>query len=274
MKYAVAVALLVGLVAGGCGEGRADGKKPPKAAPAAKVAPGAFKAGDKVDAMWTDDLYYDATVAKVNSNGTYSVDFADGSQLERAKPIKLRAPTPFTPKVGDHVEAFWSSGGYYRATVTKAKDDGTFDVTFDEDGAAGSGLAPAKLRAYVEPVLKAGDPVWGRWTDSSWYAAKVTAVSKDGTVKITYASDGSADALPRNKIRGRDPATTPKEESSGSSAAPADGGNCPGADHPRRCGGVCVKLGIDNNNCGSCGNKCKAGYHCESLFCRDAEGHL
>lgn len=263
------------VVGAGCSaDVSAEGKAAPKPAPATKAAAnGAFKAGDRVDAVWTDDVYYEAKVAKANADGTYAVDFDDGSQLLRAKPIKLRAPVPHSPKLGDHVEAVWSGGGFYTAKVTKVNADGTFDVVFDDDGTEGRAVAPAKIRAYVEPVWKAGDPVWGKFTDSLWYPAKVTGVNKDGTVKVVYSADNAADTLPRGKLRSRDPATTPKAAPA-STSAPESGGNCAGPGMPRRCNGVCTTIQDNDNNCGACGNQCKSGYHCQNLFCRDAAGNL
>lgn len=50
---------------------------------------------------------------------------------------------------------------------------------------------------------------------------------------------------------------------------------CPGPGITRRCGGRCVNIQEDSNNCGGCGVVCRDGFHCDGhLFCRDADGNL
>lgn len=36
----------------------------------------------------------------------------------------------------------------------------------------------------------------------------------------------------------------------------------------RKCGGTCTDLGLDENNCGECGNRCESGQECRNGHCR------
>ncbi|MBL0218288.1 MAG: hypothetical protein IPQ07_30945 [Myxococcales bacterium] len=275
MKLALAFAVMVVTVVLGAGcsaDVSAEGKAAPKPAPSAKST---FKVGDRVDAKWVDDVYYEAKITKGNPDGTFAVHFDDGTEMERMAAAKLRVPVAGAFKQGDRVDAVWKGTGFYPGRVTKLNPDGTFEVTFDDDGTIENKLPATKLRAYVEDPIKAGDPVWGKWTDDVWYPGKVGAVNKDGTFKVAYTDGDTSAALPRAKVRLRDPATTPKAQRPTSSSSPAaEGGNCAGPGMPRRCNGVCTTIQDNDNNCGGCGNKCKAGYHCAGLFCRDAGGNL
>lgn len=241
-------------------ESGADGKKAPAAAP----AKASFKVGDAVDAMW-EGRYYEATITAAGK--TYDVKYADGTTGEKLPAKNVRAIVDGGPyKVGDRAEAVYSDGGLYGATIISVTDD-TYGVLAD-DGSTWDKLTTKKLRRAPAKVLKAGTKIWGKWTDGSWYAGKITAVNKDGTFKVAYDDGDGSPALTRAEIGYREVVA-----SSGGSSGDG-GGNCPGPGIVRRCNGVCTPIQDNNNNCGGCGDICNAGFHCEGLFCRDASGNL
>lgn len=243
-------------------ESGAEGK-PPVAAPAKTKM--SFKVGDAVDGLWTDGRYWEATIAAVNKNGTYDVKWTDGS-VEKLAAGKLRAAIEGGPyKPGDRVEAAGSDGAFSPGTILGVADDGSYNGVSD-DGGTMDKLVSKKLRPSPAKPLKAGSPVWGKWTDGAWYAGKIAALNKDGTFKVDYVDGDSSPALTTAQIGWRQVAS--------SGGGTATTGNCPGPGFTRRCNGVCTKIQDDNNNCGGCGETCREGYHCDGLFCRDSEGHV
>lgn len=119
-----------------------------------------------------------------------------------------------------------------------------------------------------------GDKIQGRWSDGRWYNGKIGAVNDDGTYNINYDDGDKSNHLAAVRVRARGAAPPPapagRSTASSSSSAP-----CPGPGLTRRCGGVCVYLQTDDNNCGSCGARCTGGKHCDGhMSCRDANGSL
>ena len=132
--------------------------------------------------------------------------------------------------------------------------------------------APAVPAAPTE--WKVGDQIQGKWPgDNRWYNGRISKVNDDHTYNIKYDDGDVSQNFKMERIRGR--------HSGG--AAPAGGGGgggggggvkqCLSTQHS--CGGVCVNLLEDNNNCGSCGNRCSSNKHCDNHgFCRQPNGDL
>lgn len=269
MKVAL---VLVVCVLASCQIQDAESKPAAKAAPAKPAAKAAFKVGDTVDATWTNGRYYEASITAV-TGGTYTVTWLDGTVDEKVPAKKIRAVVEGGPyKVGDRAEAVSGDGELFAATIVSVATDGTYGVIADEGGAWDK-LTTKKLRPAPAKPLKAGALVWGQWTDGKWYPGKLAAMNKDGTFKVAYDDGDASPALTPAQIGWRQPEAA-SSSSSSSSGTKQETGNCPGPGFTRRCNGVCTKIQDDNNNCGGCGETCRDGYHCDGLFCRDADGHV
>jgi hypothetical protein len=121
-------------------------------------------------------------------------------------------------------------------------------------------------------VWKVGDQIQGKWSDGRWYNGRIAAVNDDQTYNIKYDDGDSSNHFHADRVRGRH-----SGGGGGGGAATQSSGNapCPGPGLTRRCSGVCVNIQEDNNNCGSCGNRCQSGKHCDGhMSCRDANGDL
>lgn len=124
------------------------------------------------------------------------------------------------------------------------------------------------------PSWKVGDRIQGKWSDGRWYNGKISAVNIDGTWNIAYDDGDVSNHFKAERIRARNSGGSSAGGHSGGTASNANA-PCPGPGLTRRCGGVCVNIQEDDNNCGSCGTRCTGGKHCDGhMFCRDAAGNL
>jgi translation initiation factor IF-1 len=128
--------------------------QPIPAEPEPAATPEPLKAGDRINAKWTDGHWYPAKITKVNSNGTFDVKYDDGTKEKGLKAARVRArkpaaTAPVDPSAplmaGDRITAKWTDGYWYPAKITKVNDNGTFDVKYD-DGTKEKGLKAARVK--------------------------------------------------------------------------------------------------------------------------------
>ena len=95
---------------------------------------GPFSVDDRVEARWKSDHggWYRGKITKVNSDGTYAVQFDDGD-FEPSEPLDwMMAELPL--KVGDLVDGKWkrSNSAWYSGKITQLNSDGTYALAFDD----------------------------------------------------------------------------------------------------------------------------------------------
>ena len=101
---------------------------------------------------------------------------------------------------GDAVEAdFRGRGRYYAGKITSVREDGSYDILY-EDGDAEACVAPESVRRRSEkpeaarpetgePALSVGDAVWAK----TYYPGAIEKVHEDATYDILY-EDGEREA--------------------------------------------------------------------------------
>jgi hypothetical protein len=114
----------------------------------------------------------------------------------------------------------------------------------DAGAGAGTGTGSGTAVAVAAP-LKAGDKISAKWSDGYWYPAKISKVNDNGTFDIKYDDGTKVKSQPAKKVKPR------KAKTGGGKSS---GGGCSGG--RTKCGGRCVDLQNDPNNCWSCGRQC------------------
>jgi hypothetical protein len=167
------------------------------------------------------------------------------------------------------------------AVLACKKHETSNSVTTTETATVGANAPESTTTAAVEKsTYKVGDKVSVRWQGQT-YPSTIIAVLPNDKYKIHYIGWESSwdETVGLDRIVGAKGApavatttATVKKPSGGGGGGDAP---CPGPGITRRCGGVCVNIQTDDNNCGGCGTVCSGGKHCDGhLFCRDSEGNL
>lgn len=201
-------------------------------------APGRYQIGDKVEARFGGrSRWFKATVQRENSDGTYSLLYANGDR-ERAVDTDLirsiggndeskggEMSTSEAHRVGDEIEARYKRGRkWYPGVVRAVNIDGTYDIRY-KDGDSERGVEAALVRHssgaagrdnFRNPETQAaasdfnvGDKVEARFGGGGrWFKATVKQTNRDGTLDLFYA-DG-------DKERGVESYLVRKKDDSGS----------------------------------------------------------
>ena len=185
-----------------------------------RVSEGSLKRGDKVEARYRGrgTKFYKGKIARVNSDGTFDIDYDDGEQEigireEHVRSLEKgfstdddRAHGRFVSlREGDKIEAnYRGRGRYYPGRVSRVNLDGTFNIDFD-DGEKERGVNNDMIRPVDranandkcderERRLKVGDKVEARYRGqgSRFFKGKIVRVNSDATFDIDY-DDGDKD---------------------------------------------------------------------------------
>ena len=113
-----------------------------QAAPAAAPA-GALAVGTSVAAKWGASSFYIATIAGVDADGKYLVNYGDGDKGAVAGLDIVRVDANRDIPVGARVLACWVSAAMYPGTIT-ARTGNRFTVKWD-DGSTPSEVAREKI---------------------------------------------------------------------------------------------------------------------------------
>ena len=107
-----------------------------------------YKAGDKVEALWKGSSFFKGTIALVNADGTYNINYDDGDKESNVKESNIKALSTviMTYKVGDKVEAQWKGGSaFFKGVIKTANTDGTYAIDYD-DGDKETNVKADKIR--------------------------------------------------------------------------------------------------------------------------------
>jgi hypothetical protein len=126
-----------------------------------------------VEATWKGgSTWYHGRIAKVHSDGTYDIDYDDGTKDTRIKekavrevpstvtPVKSDAPTSGSGpkfKVGDKIEGKWKNLAWYPGRIAQAHSDGVYDIDYD-DGFKETRIAADLVRVIAGPSLPTPAP--------------------------------------------------------------------------------------------------------------------
>lgn len=190
------------------------------------------------------------------------------------------AASPPAVAVGDKIVVFNGRLSVV-ATVLAAEGSGKLKVRF-----ASRSSEDTIEAKQVRLVLPRTPPKFGPKdhvlvvSDGEVVGGKVNFAS-EGSYRIVYDDDGSSGTVDSALVLGpfaKEALTPTAKEGPGKAGqeekrAPREGDVCQGSGSPRWCGGACVNVLNNDAHCGGCA-PCKSGFHCESLFCRDANGNL
>ena len=131
---------------------------------------------------------------------------------------------------------------------------GSATVSATTGSAAGS-AATGSAAGSAGQGFKVGDLVFGLWPENNqWYPGKIGAVNADGTYRVNYSDGDVSPKLAAKRIKPRT-----------ASAPTGATGGCAGG--LTSCGGRCVNLYTDRNNCFQCGRLCPEGTECRGGGC-------
>jgi hypothetical protein len=204
------------LVAAGCSTNKEEA---PKTEPVVQEQPTPevkkevvtkYKLGDKIQAKWKGGSYYPGTIAMVNTDGTYNINYDDGDKESNVMEANIKLPEPVaksttTFKAGDKVKAKWKGGSYYTGTIATVNADGTYNIDYD-DGDKESNVMSANImlletEAKAPVTYKVGDKVKAQWQGGTvFFNGTIATVNTDGTYNIDYDDGDKESNVPASKI--------------------------------------------------------------------------
>ncbi|OQR91373.1 hypothetical protein ACHHYP_04747, partial [Achlya hypogyna] len=152
-----------------------------------------LKVGTKVEAKYRGKTFYPGKVVRVNSDGSYDIDYDDGEKEKRvvAEHVRRR-PTGHggsddnsddTLRVGTKVEAKYKGRTFYPGKIAKVHSNGTYDIDYD-DGEKETKVDRELIRVTAT-TFKVGAAIDARVNGSSKYRpGQVRKGHTDGTYDV------------------------------------------------------------------------------------------
>ena len=173
-----------------------------------------IRLGDKVEALYKGKgtKWFKGKVSRVNSDGTFDIDYDDGDHdfgalasnvrsLEEARGNQVSGSSSI--RLGDKVEALYKGKGtkWFTGKVSRINSDGTFDIDYD-DGDRDFGALASNVRSLESPrnsndvpILREGSKVEARYRGKTrYYTGVIKRENRDGTFDIDY-DDGEKEML-------------------------------------------------------------------------------
>ena len=182
--------------------------------------------------------WYPGSIAKVNSNGTYSIGYDDGDAEENVPADRIRVPSDgAAPAVAeaaaetDRIEGggqtiftvlqkvegnYGGEGKWYAGSIAKVNSNGTYNIGYD-DGDSEENVPADRIRALsdtAEPAPAPASTIQAAFTvlqkvegnyggEGKWYPGSIAKVNSNGTFDIGYDDGDSEQNVPADRIRAR-----------------------------------------------------------------------
>lgn len=187
-----------------------------------------FKVGQNIEARFRGRRkYFQGIISRVNRDGTYAIDYADGDQERAVDASMIRAlggsprggievEEPKQLQRGDLVEARYKGGKrFYKGKIMRVNINGTYDIAYD-DGDRERGVSAEDVRSLKEattgrgdreggrdpPGLRVGSLVEARYQRGrKWFKGKITRVNTDGSFNIAYDDGDQETRVPASLVR-------------------------------------------------------------------------
>ncbi|EQC30141.1 hypothetical protein SDRG_12199 [Saprolegnia diclina VS20] len=157
--------------------------------------------GTKVEAKYKGKTYYPGTIAKVNDDESYDIDYDDGEKEKRVDRDYIRivaAPAKPAPKKSEK-KSVWEAGmsvdarykgksKYYPGKITKVHSDGTVDIDYD-DGEKEKRIDTDLVRARGSPTkpattqLDVGTKVEAKYKGKTYYPGKIARETRGSRLR-------------------------------------------------------------------------------------------
>ena len=179
----------------------------PVRTPAPAMPAGALAVGTSVAAKWRDGAFYTATIAGMDADGKYLVNYGDSDRGSVAvgDVVRVDAAEPIT--VGAHVFACWAGARMYSGTVT-ARNGDRYTVKWD-DGSAPSEVARDRMAMTwreAAVAVPAGGPAIGTSVAAKWgslgsfYIATITGGAEGGKFRVEYGDGDKGDVATSDMV--------------------------------------------------------------------------
>ena len=145
-----------------------------------------YKEGDRVESDFKGKgVWYHATISHEREDGTYNVEYDDPVLFKEYKVPKTRVRKLIFKEGNRVLSNFKGRGHWYVGFISSDRDDGTFNVEYDDVEIFKEYKVPSsRLRMLV---FKEGDRVHANFKGKGkWSPGMVTCDREDGTYNVEY----------------------------------------------------------------------------------------
>lgn len=160
---------------------------------------GAFVEGAKIEANYRGSgRYFPGKLARVRGDGSFDIDYDDGEKEHRVREDWIRLPGnnpkdgPIKFDVGMKVECnFRKRGNYFPGKIHRVRDNGTYDVEYD-DGLMDEGVDAEDVR-LIEVTFTERAKIEANYRGrGKYYPGRIQKVCGEGYYDIDY-DDGESE---------------------------------------------------------------------------------
>lgn len=159
------------------------------------ASPAKFSSGDRVEVRLSkrDDRWNAGKVLAINTDGTYSVRFLDGTSLERAEQNDMRSPTSHGNRTPTKVTV---TATVVEEPPPKARSESALEIPSESvgQGPGDTGASGAVLLKGSKVLARAGE-------GDDWRTGEVVKVRFNGTYDVQYDDGSTAQSVSGENIR-------------------------------------------------------------------------